>query len=430
MSNDTTEFQGNVLDKIPDMVAVYLEKWEHLPCKRPDGIRKFSFWDKIKYEKILNRLIDDMISLIKRYKRDSAEWPSDFKSTLDAALEQLPLISYEELALLKQPSFMKATKSFFNQAQAFDSTLGLEEIGQAMRNLWIINIIQKIGGVSVQLTPSAMGYSLLYPYTDNFLDSNDVPKSEKDAVMKNFSKRLAGVDATAASAYDKTLFELVGMIESEYSRATFPQVYESLLAIQHGQMKSMAQQDETDMPQEKDILKISIEKGGSSVLADAYLALGHLEMSEMIFYFGYGVILQLSDDLQDLNEDQAQGHRTIFTQWESRQQMDHLVNKLMFLTDELLAMKHIFKCDEKDALRELIQHNMYNLILFSAVEHKKRFSRYYYRFLKQTVPFRPSYLKGLNKKIKRQINELDERYDDTKLEDILTQGMNAFISDT
>jgi hypothetical protein len=59
---------------------------------------------------------------------------------------------------------------------------------------------------------------------------------------------------------------------------------------------------------EKDILAMSIEKGGSSVLADAYLINGTLTEKEATFFFGYGVLLQICDDLQDGKKDLQEQH--------------------------------------------------------------------------------------------------------------------------
>jgi hypothetical protein len=45
------------------------------------------------------------------------------------------------------------------------------------------------------------------------------------------------------------------------------------------------------------ILPISFFKGGTSVLADAFLVKGNLNIKEMHFAFAYGSFLQLLDDL-------------------------------------------------------------------------------------------------------------------------------------
>ena len=66
---------------------------------------------------------------------------------------------------------------------------------------------------------------------------------------------------------------LVCMIEDTYPRHKFPAVYEALLRIQEGQVLSVQQDSRLC---EAEIRRISIYKGGASVLADGYLMDGEL----------------------------------------------------------------------------------------------------------------------------------------------------------
>ena len=65
----------------------------------------------------------------------------------------------------------KVTRRFIQDAKIFDHSLSQDDIHQALRNLWVFNSIQMIAGKDIDLTPSSFAYSLLYPYTDNGLDS-------------------------------------------------------------------------------------------------------------------------------------------------------------------------------------------------------------------------------------------------------------------
>src|SRR5208337_5201388 len=73
-----------------------------------------------------------------------------------------------------------------------------------------------------------------------------------------------------------------------------------------------------------DIIKLSFEKGGASVLADGHLAAGSLSCEEAQFLFGWGALLQLVDDLQDLRQDRRDAALTIFTQAAGRVPLDEL----------------------------------------------------------------------------------------------------------
>ncbi len=62
-----------------------------------------------------------------------------------------------------------------------------------------------------------------------------------------------------------------------------------------------------------DILRMSLAKGGTSVLADACLVRGSMTDEESLVAFEWGALLQLGDDLQDVRDDLRSGSCTLFT---------------------------------------------------------------------------------------------------------------------
>ena len=153
---------------------------------------------------------------------------------------------------------------------------------------------------------------MLYPLTDNLLDDPEVPALAKRAFNERFGRRLAGQPVTSCGAREAQVLDLVARIEGEFPRSRFGDVHESLLAIHRGQALSLEQQDDSRLP-DAEILAISCEKGGSSVLADLYLVSGRASAGEERFAFGYGDFVQLLDDLQDVGPDLEAGHQTVFT---------------------------------------------------------------------------------------------------------------------
>jgi hypothetical protein len=150
---------------------------------------------------------------------------------------------------------------------------------------------------------------MLYPLTDNLLDDPRVEGGEKRAFNERFGRRLAGLTVSPGGPREAAVYRLVARIEEEFPRCDFADVFESLLAIHSGQVRSIEQQDEPRLT-DSEIVSISCEKGGSSVLADLYLVTGGASFLEERFAFGYGVFLQLLDDLQDVGRDLAAGHPT------------------------------------------------------------------------------------------------------------------------
>jgi hypothetical protein len=205
-------------------------------------------------------------------------------------------------------SFIDATKKFVRKSRLFDDSLSYEDIYQACRNVWIMNILQLMAGRPVEITPSVFAYSLLYPYCDNFIDSPETPPEEKMKFGKRLKTRLKGEPVSPASPLEEKIFSLIAEIENEHDRSKNPGVYESLLAIHSAQVKSLSLQLSAKGVSFDEMLSIHIEKGGTSVLADGHLLFGNLTGKQRDFIFGLGAFLQFIDDMQDIDEDIATGN--------------------------------------------------------------------------------------------------------------------------
>ncbi|WP_430973576.1 class 1 isoprenoid biosynthesis enzyme [Sunxiuqinia rutila] len=244
--------------------------------------------------------------------------------------------AHEEIDLMFSDEMMKATKAFIKQARKFDSKLPIQSIFQACRNVWIMTGLQLILGRLVELTPSVFAYSMLYPYTDNFVDDPEISSSEKQAFSLRFAERLAGRAVDPINEQEQKIYALVGMIEGQYDRQEYPQVFDSLLGIHQAQTQSMALFGRQGMSEEEAI-RICLAKGGASVLADGYLIAGSLSEEEKYFLFGYGAYLQLLDDVQDVKEDLADGLLTAFSKAARNQKLDAMIYKTYNFGEQVLT---------------------------------------------------------------------------------------------
>jgi hypothetical protein len=133
---------------------------------------------------------------------------------------------------------------------------------------------------------------------------------------------------------------MVQMIEDQYSRANYPQIFDTLLAIHRAQELSLAQLNRGRAPDNSldncELLRISCAKGGTSVLADACLAQPSLNADEIRLAFEWGVLLQLGDDLQDIREDLRRGSVTLFTRAVVQgEPLDALIRQLLHFSQRI-----------------------------------------------------------------------------------------------
>ena len=287
-------------------LADYTSFWENSNPNFPFITRKFSVNEKQAREKILDQYIQSIksvrkgkLDLKKLTKKDERLFFNSTRTFLRDGLD----FSDNQLKVMFSDELTEVTRQFVRKAKRFDPTLTFHDIFQACRNMWIMNGLQIVLGLPVKQTSSMFAYSLLYPYTDNLIDNPAISSFDKSIFSTNFYLRLAGMNPMPNNAVEKTIFSLVAMIEEEYPRSAYPEVYKSLLAIHEAQTRSAQLIHSTDKLSETETLQICIAKGGASVLADGYLVAGKLSKDQEYFLFGYGAYLQLLDDIQDVEED-------------------------------------------------------------------------------------------------------------------------------
>jgi hypothetical protein len=231
----------------------------------------------------------------------------------------------------------------------------------------------------MELTPSIFGYSMLYPYTDNRLDDPALTRESKLAFSRRFRQRLAGECPAPTDPLEDAVWRLIALIESQYSRADFPQVFQSLLDIHRAQEQSLRMLEGCPDP-----LPLIFEKGGASVLADVYLAAGNPTPDETAFAFAWGVLLQLGDDLQDVVEDRAGNCATLFSEAAN---LDALTNRTFHFARAVMRLMDRIPT-APFTLRELIERSSFALIVRAAGKHRELYSPGYIDALEHYSPVR------------------------------------------
>lgn len=360
---------------------LFREKWWVSSNTFKLNIDKISYFQKKRREKELDKLIDTVVNHIKSFPKSEVEkkqWKSKGDKFLRELMKKDKLFKLENFDENLKERFFKSTENFIKASREFDKKLKLEDIGQAMRNVWIINILQAVMGEEVSLTKAIFGYSMLYPYTDNYLDDIDIGSSEKNKFNNRLQERLKGENISCNNNHEAQVYKLVENIE------------------------------EVTIPYDKDILGISILKGGSSVLVDGYLVRGEMTPEEIEFCMGYGFLLQLGDDLQDVKEDLKNNHITLMSQLAGKYCLDTISNKLINFTIDLVGNLQCKNKDNEVRLKELIKNNCIMLILFSIGLSKEYFSKEYVKTIEGYLPFTIDYLENLKPKITKKLQEIKD----------------------
>ena len=342
----------------------YIARWHETPVALPILGPEVGFWRHRGNARAVRRLIDELAAEAGRVPETEPErstWRESVRERLQRFGETRLGWPAGYRRLLFGDDFFAAAEAFARRARAFDPSLSVASLFQALRNVWIGNSLQMLLDRPVRLNPGLFGYSMLYPLTDNLLDDPAVAGGDKRAFNERFGLRLAGSSVAPLCAHDAAAFEMIAHIEREFPRQCFPGVFDSLLAIHEAQTRSLAQHAGAGLTDEE-LIAISVAKGGSSLVADLYLICGTPRPADERFAFGYGVFLQLLDDLQDVTDDLAAGHETLFTRASRRGSLDAPVARLARFVDDVLAAPML--ADQGfDDRRDLIRRNCLMLLV-------------------------------------------------------------------
>ncbi len=311
------------------------------------------------------------------------------------------------LAALGSYGLIEATQEFVAQARRFDPALSAADIFQASRNAWSMNFMQLLIGLPVAVTPAVLAYSLLYPYSDNYLDDPRISSGAKAAFSLRFRQRLEGEPATPANAHEQKIFDLVEMIEGQFPRWCYPEVYDSLLAIYYAQTNSLRLLRPKASPYEMDVLGIVFEKGGASVLADGYLVAGTLTPAQREFMFYYGTFTQLMDDLEDVAEDLRAGIMTVFSQTAQHWPLDAVANRTIHFGQRVLDALDRFETPGLEPLKEMMRLAITPLLIDTIGQHGRLYTRGYLKQLEAHFPFRFGFVKAQRKRLARRKVSID-----------------------
>lgn len=381
---------------IQNYTAQYAGIWERCSVQMPEFSKVYPKRDKLNREKFL----DQFLNTIKAFRKDRIRGKS-----FTEADQQLFLRNTREflrngldftegqLELMFSDEMVEITRSFVRQAKVFDPDLAFNDIFQACRNMWIMNGLQLIMGIPMQITPSIFAYSMLYPYTDNLIDDPNISSFEKLVFSERFRDRLSGVIFKPENRTESAIFRLVEMIENEYSRTDFPEVFNSLLDIHDAQTNSLKLIQFLDSLSEQETLKICLAKGGASVLADGYLVAGKLTDDQKYFLYGYGAYLQLLDDIQDVEEDHAAGLMTVFSKSLFSCSLDEKLNKTYWFGEHVMESLEFFDGRHIELFKSLMRRSMDLFITEAIAQAPDAYSHKYVATFERFSPFHFSYIR-------------------------------------
>ncbi len=385
-------------ESLEDFTQSSMSPFEDLP--------KISLMEKKKNEKEARKLIDKLQAKAFPLLKDSTQGlNNESKENLRAAFMDFAFDADKKEVFFDGPFFnyflshgyLESAEDFFCYVKTDNPQMLLIDFFQALRNTFIASSLQLLFGKKVEFTTAIGAYSLLYPYTDNFIDDATISSQEKKIFNKRFQERLEGKEILPMTLNEEKIFGAIADIEEVLPRQNHALVYESLLLIYDAQVSSMGQEGPARLSPHI-ILPISFYKGGASVLADACLVNENITKDMIQFSFNYGTFLQLIDDLQDFKEDRKNHHWTLFSLKNKEEIHDLEISKLISYMATSIGMVQ-FKTKEEETLKNIIFDACLMMVMSVVGKHPYLISSKFYKALESISRFKLSFYAELEDKM-------------------------------
>ena len=218
------ELHGTVAGFESDLQAFidkYVGLWRGSATAPPVPDRTFEAEEQRRNERETDGLMGSLERELRNYPRGEKQ-QSAWRERIFLSLRRIGTASFRfpdrHFDIIFSPEYFAVTRDFARQAYAFDPDIETASLGQALRNVWVMNCLQMFLDRRPSLSPSIFAYSMLYPYTDNYLDRTNLSRESKESTNRRLGIPSAGRLLKPRNPNEAAVFRLVEMIEGEYPR--------------------------------------------------------------------------------------------------------------------------------------------------------------------------------------------------------------------
>lgn len=366
------------------------ENWLNESTCLPQFLPTFSKEQKQRNEKRISESLGhfrkqmDIFSHLPRRKK---RWKNEMEDLLHEILWTEPLLGIEK-AMSKESfdAFEAEMKALVRRVRRFDPALTLMAMGQALRNYIVYAIFLELNGLPQRCTANIFAYSMLYPYTDNYIDAPGRSREELSHYIKLIEDQILGKNVDAVTEHDRKTVELLSLVKASYEEPK--DIDMKLLLLLEAQVDSQKQTDLENPLTDDELLMVTLLKGGLSVLLDRYFIGLPLTENDYEFYYSLGFLLQLCDDLQDISVDREEGCRTVFSTCQSKEETVQNVNRLFHFVKKRFDS---YDCVRKE-FKNFFMQNCLLLILTSAARSREYMTAEWQVWLEDRLPVSAEYL--------------------------------------
>lgn len=387
----------NINLEIKNYLNLIKRDWYTTSTQIPDFLKVIPYEIKKQNELYMDQTTKRIHSHIKAYPRTpwgKRKWKRKMFTYIEEILfgENVFQI-HQAMKNESLKTYQREVEEFLRHVRCFAPELSFEDTGQALRNYLVYIMFKELNQIKSGFSKACFGYSMLYPITDNYIDSMDFSPIDKESYNQMIRDKIKGNDVSFTSIHQKQTCNLLQLIEEEYPRTNDETIYTLLLMMLEAQEYSIRQQNRNITLSLDDRLDISIYKGGISVFIDRFFINKEFTEQDYMFYLGLGFFLQLADDLQDIQSDYQAGNQTIFTVELNNQQEEKIVNQMLHFIHNVVSAYQT----ENVVFKDFVLTNCFQLVFTSLTQNKVYFSPEYINRLEKYLPFTYEYYENFRK---------------------------------
>jgi hypothetical protein len=145
-------------------------------------------------------------------------------------------------------------------------------------------------------------------------------------------------------------------------------------------------------------------------LADGYLVAGHLSSEQEQALFGYGIYLQLLDDIQDVKEDAEAQTKTLFSCLDGTPDLGAFVNRTIHFGRIAMEELRCFSGTEMETMLRLMNQSIETMVIESVGLNPQSYSKGYLQTLEKYSPLRFEYIRQKRTQSKSQRFSMFKKY--------------------
>lgn len=367
-------------------------------------------WAQCNLEEFSDQIKKENEDLLNEFLRNTNKKTIDFDSFI---CREKILYAKKYLGDSLYKEYFNNIATFYDSIRKTEPEFDLNQLWQVLSNYLVYAIILAMLDEKQQYNDSIKAFCLLYPYTDNYIDSTDITLAEKARFNDMIYSSLNDLPVTLSDDLSKKIHMCLKDCQN-YLDSSRKEVVTSALLLMLDSQRNSSSLDGMISSQYNDnyneLISMLAYKGGMTILNDYIFAVTKENTKDLQFFLQLGMVLQLADDLLDTNDDVIKNAPTLFSLVPDIETREANINRLMHYTLDVFT--------KYEPLNEKVHTFMLRTIMilfgFAVMRNQQYYSDEFKENICRFMPFTKEYLITINARLSEAAYPSDNNIQETR----------------